>query len=95
MKNVAGSLSTRWQHGSKRIWRDRGYRSVAAPQYSPTSSGKPARAEAKKRYQKAYAQAFMCRNPWHESNCRGDGRYGFIGKYIIDNLLARGFHVRD
>ena len=18
---------------------------------------------------------FMCRNPWHESNCRGDGRY--------------------
>ena len=22
-------------------------------------------------------QAFMCRNPWHESNCRGDGRYRF------------------
>lgn len=22
------------------------------------------------------------------------GATGFIGKYIIDNLLARGFHVR-
>ena len=40
-----------------------------------TSSGKPARAEAKNVIRRLMLQAFMCRNPRHESNCRGDGRY--------------------
>lgn len=64
-----------------------------------TSSGKPARAEAKKTLSES-----LCR----QSSCAGiprrfcamnqtvavTGATGFIGKYIIDNLLARGFHVR-
>lgn len=40
-----------------------------------TSSGKPARAEAKNVIRRLMLPVFMCRNPWHESNCRGDGRY--------------------
>ncbi len=58
----------------KRIWRYRGYRSVAAPQYSRTSSGKPARAEAKTLSEGLCCQS-SCAGTRHESNCRGDGRY--------------------
>lgn len=78
----------------KRIWRYRGYRSVAAPQYSRTSSGKPARAEAKNVIRRLMLPVFMCRNPGMNQTVAVTGATGFIGKYIIDNLLARGFHVR-
>ncbi len=64
-----------------------------------TSSGKPARAEAKKRYQKAYAaslhvQESLAGIPGMNQTVAVTGATGFIGKYIIDNQLARGFHVR-
>lgn len=59
-----------------------------------TSSGKPARAEAKNVIRRLMLQAFMCRNPGMNQTVAVTGATGFIGKYIIDNLLARGFHVR-
>lgn len=74
-KNVAGSLSTRWQLDPKRIWRYRGYRSVAAPQYSPNILRQACPCGSEKRYQKAYAASLHVQESWHESNCRGDGRY--------------------
>lgn len=82
MKNVAGSLSTRGQliHAlAARIQSEFGVTAaidLLPPHSIPrTSSGKPARAEAKNVIRRLMLQAFMCRNPWHESNCRGDGRY--------------------
>lgn len=59
----------------KRIWRDRGYRSVAAPQYSPNVLRQACPCGSEKRYQKAYAASLNVQESWHESNCRGDGRY--------------------
>lgn len=59
-----------------------------------TSSGKPARAEAKNVIRRLMLPVFMCRNPGMNQTVAVTGATGFIGKYIIDNLLARGFHVR-
>lgn len=76
MKNVAGSLSTRWQHGSKA--------NLALPRISiccrPTvfPEHPPASLPVRKRknvIRRLMLPVFMCRSPWHESNCRGDGRY--------------------
>ena len=53
-----------------------------------TSSGKPARAEAKNVIRRLMLQAFMCRNPGMNQTVAVTGATGFIGKYIIDNLLA-------
>ena len=58
-----------------------------------TSSGKPARAEAKKRYGLC-CQSSCAGIPGMNQTVAVTGATGFIGKYIIDNLLARGFHVR-
>lgn len=59
-----------------------------------TSSGKPARAEAKNVIRRLMLPVLMCRNPGMNQTVAVTGATGFIGKYIIDNLLARGFHVR-
>lgn len=75
-KHVAGSLSTRWQLGSKA--------NLALPRISiccrPTvfPEHPPASLPVRKRknvIRRLMLPVFMCRNPWHESNCRGDGRY--------------------
>ena len=71
-----GSLSTRWQLGSKA--------NLALPRISiccrPTvfPEHPPASLPVRKRknvIRRLMLPVFMCRNPWHESNCRGDGRY--------------------
>ncbi|BDZ05974.1 hypothetical protein MUTS16_70470 [Escherichia coli] len=95
MKNVAGSLSTRWQHGSKA--------NLALPRISiccrPTVFPEHPPASLPVRKRKTLSEGLCC-----QSSCAGvpgmnqtvavTGATGFIGKYIIDNLLARGFHVR-
>lgn len=95
MKNVAGSLSTRWQHGSKA--------NLALPRISiccrPTVFPNILRQACPCGSEKTLSEGLCC-----QSSCAGvpgmnqtvavTGATGFIGKYIIDNLLARGFHVR-
>lgn len=94
-KNVAGSLSTRWQLGSKA--------NLALPRISiccrPTVFPEHPPASLPVRKRKTLSEGLCC-----QSSCAGipgmnqtvavTGATGFIGKYIIDNLLARGFHVR-
>lgn len=94
-KHVAGSLSTRWQLGSKA--------NLALPRISiccrPTVFPEHPPASLPVRKRKTLSEGLCC-----QSSCAGipgmnqtvavTGATGFIGKYIIDNLLARGFHVR-
>lgn len=94
-KNVGGSLSTRWQLGSKA--------NLALPRISiccrPTVFPEHPPASLPVRKRKTLSEGLCC-----QSSCAGihgmnqtvavTGATGFIGKYIIDNLLARGFHVR-
>lgn len=94
-KNVAGSLSTRWQLGSKA--------NLALPRISiccrPTVFPEHPPASLPVRKRKTLSEGLCC-----QSSCAGipgmnqtvavTGATGFIGKYIIDNLLARGFHAR-
>lgn len=59
-----------------------------------TSSGKPARAEAKTLSEGLCCKPSCAGIPGMNQTVAVTGATGFIGKYIIDNLLARGFHVR-
>lgn len=94
-KNVAGSLSTRWQLGSKA--------NLALPRISiscrPTVFPNILRQACPCGSERTLSEGLCC-----QSSCAGipgmnqtvavTGATGFIGKYIIDNQLARGFHVR-
>ncbi len=76
MKNVADSYPRAGSTDPKRIWRNSGYRICCRPTAFPERP--PASLPVRKRknvIRRLMLQAFMCRNPWHESNCRGDGRY--------------------
>ncbi|ABJ02482.1 putative epimerase [Escherichia coli S88] len=79
----------------KRIWRYRGYRSVAAPQYSPNILRQACPCGSEKTLSEGLCCQSSCAGiPGMNQTVAVTGATGFIGKYIIDNLLARGFHVR-
>ncbi len=95
VKNVAAAYPRAGSTDPKRIWRNSGYRSVAAPQYSPNVLRQACPCGSEKTLSEGLCCKPSCAGiPGMNQTVAVTGATGFIGKYIIDNLLARGFHVR-
>lgn len=93
-KHVAGSLSTRWQLGSKANLALPRISICCRPTVFPNILRQACPCGSENVIRRLMLPVFMCRNPGMNQTVAVTGATGFIGKYIIDNLLARGFHVR-